>query len=241
MVVKLGKYFKQVGYRCFETSNDVKYCLFTHHNIVYPLKQQCICCGGCCGSNGCQTPGCNTLPKCGIKAISIWQLIGSLFGIYWLIAGLSLFSSSFLVGFLSTVYTGFGTYCHIASAIYGLQLTSASDGISFHKCSHMAMIHYAALAGIYYLAFVIIAPIWIVYVIFYGTTLSGITFCLAAYISYLPFEAIRLIDSNAKWETCTARRVPNAINLNNIKFATAGAGTRGGAVPAATDGQETKQ
>ena len=252
MVCKLGKYFKQVGYRSFETSNDVKYCLFTHHNIAYPSKQECICCGSCCGPNGCNTVCCNTGPICGIKAISIWILIVSTVGWIYILVGISMFlKSQFLNAFLVTFYSFFVTYFHVAAGLSGLQLTVAKDGILFHELSHFAMIDYACLGGIYYLAFLFcgIYTLGLFYLALVNSDVgvSGIIFLIflgvEAFISYLPFEAIKLIDSNAKWQTYTARQVPNAMDLNNIRFATdsASAQTDGSTPFIATIEKESKQ
>ena len=193
----------------------------------------CLCCNECDGIESnccCGKDCCSNGVKCSLIAISVWCIFVSIWSLWYL--------------FLFFVYIGWwffyaleylwiflvcGGY-HFKPGYYGIQLINykykccktgndaiKNSDISFQDYSLKALKSYAALAGFYFYLFGAYLFVYVIPSIFWGyvSFATIVTIFIAAFLSWLPFEAIKLIDTFIKTENYQRNQYVNGNNNNN--------------------------
>ena len=235
------------------SSNSDTYSCCCHCCNTCDGVRSCTCC--CCG-----TDCCSDGIKCSLIAISVYFIIVSIGSLYFLIIFVYilswLFSSSlwwfylfdallFLTFFLAgSGYHFLPGYYAIALVNYKFKCCKTGNAhaveiaIAFHDLAIKASKAYAALAAFYYYAFMVYLfmftiPRWF----WYFSIWSFFEVGLSAFISWLPFEALKLIDTFIKKENYQRKHDQNSINMDVFDFKTAALQLKGGTNNISTNGQ----
>ena len=220
---------------CCHSGRDYNY---DTYSCCCPFCNNCQSdeCGCCCGKNCCSNG-----VKCSLYAISIWSIFASIFSLYFLF----IFFGSWGLGIFIVVSH---VRYHVLAGYYGIRLINYrfkccptarkkccnsdvnrngyvgvhvnDDAIEFYDLSIKATKAYAALAGLYYYMFLVVLCFdVIVNAVAYSDYLLVLIFMtIGGFISWLPFEVLKLIDTFIKTENFQRKQNQNSARMDAFDF-----------------------
>ena len=217
-------------------SNEIRRCCIGNDD-------PCRCCNTCDGVNTCCCCGadcCDDAIKCSLLSIGVWQMIVSSGGllflasfVFWFIWSIGAGSAWAVLYALFSLLCFFGvTGFHLTAAWYGCALvnyrfkcckygseaTEDSD-IRFYDLSLKALRAYSALAAYYYYGFAAYITYFAIRsLVWYFNFGVFISIFIIAFFCWLPFEALKLIDTFIKMENYKRKNTPNVVSMVMIEI-----------------------